>query len=103
MDGLKEPRPIYRQGKKLEMYGLIEELDEIYDSNLKATVCAYATYDEVSNETLSDLNNIKQTLELLEKLDYLLPEEAEALLETAIEKRHYVLEHLEEFDEYGNR
>ena len=53
-------------GKFLAYDGLIEELDEIYDSNLKATVCAYTTYDEVSNETLSDLNNIKQILELLE-------------------------------------
>lgn len=99
----KEPRPIYREGKKVEMYGLIADLDIEYQSNLKASVCVGESYEEVSEETRNDLNIIKKALELLEKLDYITNEEYNAMLYEAERMRIQVLDDLEEYDEFTNR
>lgn len=99
----KEPRPIYREGKKVEMYQIIEDLDMEYQNNLKASVCVGESYEEVSEETRNDLNIIKKALELLEKLDYITNEEHNAMLYEAERMRIQVLDDLEEYDEFTNR
>ncbi len=99
----KEPRPIYREGKKVEMYQIIEDLDMEYQNNLKASVCVGESYEEVSEETRNDLNIIKKALELLEKLDYITNEERNAMLYEAERMRIQVLDDLEEYDEFTNR
>ena len=99
----KEPRPIYREGKKVEMYQIIEDLDMEYQNNLKASVCVGESYEEVSEETRNDLNIIKKALELLEKLDYITNEEHNAMLYEAERMRIQVLDDLEEYDEFRGR
>lgn len=99
----KESRPIYREGKKVEMYQVIEDLDMEYQNNLKASVCVGESYEEVSEETRNDLNIIKKALELLEKLDYITNEERNAMLYEAERMRIQVLDDLEEYDEFTNR
>ena len=99
----KEPRPLYREGKKVEMYQIIEDLDMEYQSNLKASVCVGESYEEVSEETRNDLNIIRKALELLEKLGYITNEERNAMLYEAERMRIQVLDDLEEYDEFTNR
>lgn len=100
---LSEPRPIYREGKKVEMYAIIDELDEAYQADLKASVCVGTSYEEVSGDTYNDLEKITHTLELLEKFGYLTTVEYYELKEEAANMRLKVLEDLENFDEFKYR
>lgn len=92
-----EPRPIYREGKKLEMYRLIDELEAQYTADLKSSVDTYNSYEEVSNETFNDLRAVKKTLRMLGILDYLSPEEVEGMEEVAEEMRSQALAAMETF------
>ena len=90
-----EPRPIYREGKKLEMYNLIDELEDKYKADLKASVEVYESYEEVSNETVGDLKALTQTLTILKILGYLTKEETDDMIEFAAEMRYEILSELE--------
>jgi hypothetical protein len=92
-----EPRPIYREGKKLEMYKLLDELEAQYTADLKSSVDTYNSYEEVSNETFNDLRALKMTLKIIQILGYLSPEEVEGMEEVAEEMRSQALAAMETF------
>lgn len=92
-----EPRPIYREGKKLEMYKLLDELEAQYTADLKSSVDTYNSYEEVSNETFNDLHALKMTLKIIQILGYLSPEEVEGMEEVAEEMRSQALAAMETF------
>lgn len=86
---------LFRTGKSIDMMKEIEELQSKYSCDLQASVDTSDTYDQVSENTYSDLAAVICTLEILCKLGYLFREEANDMIEVAREQRKTVLEALE--------
>ena len=86
---------IWREGKKLDMFRAIDELQHKYLHDLQACVDSYDTYDGVSDATWNDYMSIKGTLEMFQMLGYLYKDEAEDMIQVAREQRKTVLEGLE--------
>ena len=86
---------LFRTGKSIDMMKEIEELQSKYSCDLQASVDTSDTYDQVSENTYSDLAAVICTLEVLCKLGYLFRDEANDMIEVAREQRKTVLEALE--------
>lgn len=91
----KKFNTIWREGKKLDMYQAIEELQAKYYHDLQASVDSYDTYDGVSDATWNDFMAVKGTLEMFQMLHYLYRDEAEDMIQVAREQRKAILENLE--------
>lgn len=86
---------LFRTGKSIDMMKEIEELQSKYSCDLQASVDTSDTYNQVSENTYSDLAAVIRTLEILCKLGYLFRDEANEMAQVAIEQRKTVLEALE--------
>lgn len=86
---------LFRTGKSIDMMKEIEELQSKYSCDLQASVDTSDTYEQVSENTYSDLAAVICTLEVLCKLGYLFRDEANDMIEVAREQRKTVLEGLE--------
>ena len=91
----KQFNTLFRTGKSIDMMKEIEELQSKYSCDLQASVDTSETYDQVSENTYSDLAAVICTLEVLCKLGYLFRDEANDMIEVAREQRKTVLEALE--------
>lgn len=84
-----------RAGKHIN---IVEELDEMEMSlraDLKGTIDAYDSLDEVSNETLNDLVVFNAIIRMMEKFGYLDEEETVKICGKAASIRQDYLEKLE--------
>lgn len=95
MDKIKSPYPVLRSGKTIDMNEIISELESEIRCNLKASIEAYKTYDEVSAETYNDYIRIQSIIEVYCKLGYISTDEAKALIEGAYSIRIKKLKELE--------
>ena len=86
---------LFRTGKSIDMMKEIEELQSKYSCDLQASVDTSDTYDQVSENTYSDLAAVICTLEILCKLGYLFRDEANEMAQVARDQRKAVLEALE--------
>ena len=86
---------IMRTGKTIDMFSEIEDLQAKYLSDLRASVDAFETYGEVSEETFNDLNSLRGTLSLFVMLGYLFDEEYEEMIKEAEIQRKNILKELE--------
>lgn len=86
---------IWREGKKLDMFMAIEELQAKYKHDLQASVDSYDTYEGVSDATYNDFEAVKGTIEMFQMLGYLYRDEADDMIQVAREQRKTVLEALE--------
>lgn len=91
----KKFNTIWREGKKLDMFQAIEELQAKYYHDLQACVDSYDTYEGVSDATWNDYMSVKGTIEMFQMLGYLYVDEAEDMIQVAREQRKSVLEGLE--------
>lgn len=64
-----------RTGKTVNMCEELCNLEMKYGADLKASMDTFETYDEVSNETLNDLNNVKTALNMYCAFGYIDAEE----------------------------
>ena len=86
---------LFRTGKSIDMMKEIEELQSKYSCDLQASVDTSDTYEQVSENTYSDLAAVICTLEVFCKLGYLFRDEANEMTQVAREQRKTVLEALE--------
>ena len=92
-----DPYDLYlRNGKTVNMCEQLNELEMKYRADLKADVESYDLYDEVSNETLCDLNAVKTCLKIFNTLGYIDADElklmesyAESLRKDTLNKLHF--------------
>lgn len=95
MDNLlkHDPYDLYlRSGKTVNMVEQMDELERKYRADLIADIDSFDSYDEVSNETLSDLNAVKTCLKIFNTLGYLDNEELNSMIEYAETLRKSMLE-----------
>ena len=95
MDKIKSPYPVLRSGKTIDMNEIISELESEIRCNLKASIEAYESYDEVSTETYNDYIRVKGIIEVYCKCGYISTDEAKALTEGAWIMRKDKLHELE--------
>lgn len=82
---------ILRTGKTIDMLTEIENLQEAYYRDLQASIDAFNTYEEVSEETRNDLTKVRTVLATFELLGYIDVNEYTAMSEAAAEQRESVL------------
>lgn len=83
-----------RSGKVVNVAQMLEDWTGMYIASLEAGIDAFDTYDEISNETLNDLQKINSNLNVLEVLGYIDREEAENMRQLASDIRMQMLEKL---------
>ena len=66
---------IIRKGVQLDMYHVIEDLQDEYCENLNASLTMSEDYNKVSDETLNDCLNVKRVLFAYCSMGYLYREE----------------------------
>lgn len=96
----------WRVGFRVDMYSILEEMQKKYERDLNISSECFVTYDEVSNETLSDLDKVKARLETLMIVGYLDEDEVKAITEYAESLRYdllYRLENEKEGEEDGSK
>ena len=86
---------ILRSGKTIDMLAEIENLQEAYYRDLQASIDAFDTYEEVSEETRNDLTKVRAVLSTFELLGYIDNAECEDMFQAAAEQRNSILEGLE--------
>lgn len=86
---------IFRKGVELDMYHVIEDLQDEYCENLNASVDMSEDYNRVSEETLNDCLNVKRVLFAYCSMGYLFRDEYEAMCNVADELRLNKLAELE--------
>ena len=84
-----------RKGVQLDMYHVIEDLQDEYCENLNASLTMSEDYNKVSDETLNDCLNVKRVLFAYCSMGYLYREEYEDMCEVADELRLNKLKELE--------
>ncbi|MBO7731215.1 MAG: hypothetical protein J6S67_01630 [Methanobrevibacter sp.] len=96
----------WRVGFRVDIYSILEEMQRKYERDLKISSECFLTYDEVSNETLSDLDKVKARLETLMIVGYLDEDEVKVITEYAESLRYdllYRLENEKEGEEDGSK
>lgn len=93
----------WRVGFRVDMYSILEELQKKYERDLKISAECFVTYDEVSNETESDLAKIKAQFETLMIVGYLDEDEVKDLTEYAESLRYDLLYKLENEEQEGEK
>lgn len=86
---------IMRKGVELDMYHVIEDLQDEYVNNLNASVEMSVDYNTVSNETLNDCLEVKRVLFAYCSMGYLYRGEYEDMCAVADELRLIKLKELE--------
>ena len=85
----------YRAGGRVNIIDLLQELEDKYRANLSATVEAYDTYDDISEETDNDKNIFIAELGVLHATGYINEDEFEAMVQIVGDIRLNILENLE--------
>ena len=85
-----------RCGKHLNIVTELEEIEANYKVSLKATLYAFDTYNEVSEETYNDYVTVCAVLDTYERMGYLEHEETDAIKKEAEKERINTLSLLEE-------
>ena len=83
-----------RSGKVVNMAEMLDNWTGMYQASLEASIDAYDTYDEVSNETFNDEVKIVSNINVLEVLGYIDKEEASEMRQLASDTRTQMLEKL---------
>lgn len=86
---------IMRKGVELDMYHVIEDIQDEYVNNLNASVEMSVDYNTVSNETLNDCLEVKRVLFAYCSMGYLYRDEYEDMCAVADELRLIKLKELE--------
>ena len=81
-----------RMGNPVNIAEQMDELERKYRADLIADIESFDTYDEISNETLSDLNAVKTCLKIFNTLGYIDNEELNSMSEYAESLRMKMLE-----------
>ena len=81
-----------RMGNPVNIAEQMDELERKYRADLIADIESFDTYDEISNETLSDLNAVKTCLKIFNTLGYIDNEELNSMSEYAETLRKTMLE-----------
>lgn len=84
-----------RVGKHINIVDELDELEATLRADLKGTIDAYETYDEVSNETLNDLIVFNTIIRMMGKFGYLDEEEEVKICQQGASIRRDYLEKLE--------
>lgn len=85
-----------RAGKHVDMVEMLDRFEKTYEHNLESTIQSYDSYEEISNETYSDLTVCVTCLRLLEELGYIEKDELDSMTVYAEEMRLRMLKELEE-------
>lgn len=83
-----------RTGKTVNMCEQLTNLEMKYGADLKADVDTFDTYDQVANETMNDLCNVKNCLKIFHTLGYIDAEELDYMEKYAEVLRLKMLEGL---------
>lgn len=84
-----------RAGKHINIVEELDELEAKFRADLKGTIDAYETLDEVSNETMNDLIVFNTVIRMMEKFGYLDDEETVKICRQGASIRQDYLEKLE--------
>lgn len=94
----------WRAGFRMDINGILNDLEAEYKSNLKASVDNFDAYWEVSDETMTDLRVVKGKLQMLLQTGYINEDEFDAMSEFAENMRFAELEKVEkEGEENGSK
>ena len=85
----------FRTGYRLNILDILQDLEDKYRSNLKATVDCFEGYEEISNETINDNQIFIAELHVLLTCGYINEDEFEAMVPIADEIRMNILKNLE--------
>lgn len=85
----------FRAGYRLNILDILQDLEDKYRSNLKATIDCYDNYDEISNETLNDNQIFIAELHVLYTCGYINEDEFESMVPIADDIRMNILKNLE--------
>ena len=95
MNRIESPYPVIRKGKDIDMNEQIAAWETEYRIELDASINAFDTYSEVSEETRNDLNRMREVIRAYQRLGYLTGSEADQLIDEAAEIRNEVLLNME--------
>ena len=95
MNRIESPYPVIRRGKDIDMNEQIACWDAEYHIALQASINAFSSYSEVSEETRNDFNTMREVIRAYQKLGYLDQEEADNLIDEAAAIRTEMLKDLE--------
>lgn len=84
-----------RAGKHINIVEELDELEAKFRADLKGTIDAYDSLDEVSNETMNDLIVFNTVIRMMEKFGYLDDEETVKICRQGASIRQDYLEKLE--------
>lgn len=85
----------FRAGYRLNILDVLQDLEDKYRSNLKATIDWYDNYDEISNETFNDNQIFIAELHVLYTCGYINEDEFESMVPIADDIRMNILKNLE--------
>ena len=85
----------FRAGYRLNILDILQNLEDKYRSNLKATVDCFDGYEEISNETLNDNQIFIAELHVLYTCGYINEDELESMVSIADDIRMNILKNLE--------
>lgn len=85
----------FRTGYRLNILDILQDLEDKYRSNLKATVDCFEGYEEISNETINDNQIFIAELHVLLTCGYINEDEFEVMVPIADKIRMNILENLE--------
>ena len=94
---IKDNNNEYRQGKVINIIKYLDELENDFIINLRATCDVYDSYDAAYFEAESDYTEVSAELKALKLLGYIDAEEFKAMLAKAIDIKNEIL------DDYKNR
>lgn len=84
-----------RAGKHINIVEELDELEAKFRADLKGTIDAYDSLDEVSSETMNDLIVFNTVIRMMEKFGYLDDEETVKICRQGASIRQDYLEKLE--------
>ena len=85
----------WRAGFRMDINGILNDLEAEYKADLKSSIDNFNTYWEVSDETMTDLRVVKGKLQMLLQVGYINEDEFNGMSEMAEEMRFAELERLE--------
>lgn len=89
----------YRQIKPVEMYNLMDSIEDVYKSDLKASISSYDTLDDVSTNTYEDYMRVLAKFQILYEIGLIDESEYDNLKEYAYHLRFEELNKLNEASE----